>query len=161
MITYNHDIKTMCSYLDRVIKELVHSVSSGVSEVNEFDMERVLSYLGKLRSFHAWVVAQPQLDIPETDPDAQEIPEAEAIPALENEAIANIIRLLQVSRKELLNAQSARKPCGMISFDSRRLLAILSKTESFVNDFIKNETPIDLPESSPKAAKVGAGNTGA
>lgn len=150
----------MSAYVDRMIKELVHSVSSGVSEVNEFDLERASSYLQKLKSFHAWVIAQPQLDIPETDPDQQEIAEAPAIPELENEAIANIIRLLLVCRKELLNSQSSRKPSGMISFDSRRFLSIVAKVESFIVDFIKKELPIDLPESSPKAAKVGAGNLG-
>lgn len=156
----NHDVLGLYNRMNRFLVEFFKAVSSETSEMNEFDQARCATYLDAIDNYHAWVIAQPQLDLPETAPREYELETPPNVPIVENESINDICRLLVVGRDELINSQSARTAAGLNQFDSGRLTAIIAKTRAFLTDYVQATTPLDLPESSPKAPSSGAGLTG-
>jgi len=154
---YNHDVVGLYNRMNRFIVELIKSVSSNVSEMNQFDQERLDKYLGAIDAYHGWVIGQPQLDLPETAPRVYELEAVPAIVDAENEAVNDIVRIMVIARDELINSQSAREPAGFNVFDSGRLTAVITKVRAFLNDFIRAVTPLDLPESSPQSPSTGSG----
>lgn len=160
MDIYNHDICGFIRRLDRYIFELHKSVSSGLQEYNTFDLARYDSYMFSCRSFLAWVVSQPQLDVPESHPETHKVDDDQALADVENEDVNDLIRLWKTARKELLHSASARKPAGLSVFDHARCIAILDKMDAFKNNYILVSNPIDLPESAPRLAMSGPGRQG-
>lgn len=157
---YNHDIIGFYTRLNRFLIELLKSQSSGVSQLNAFDQARLKAYLANVRGYHAWVTAQPQLDLPETSPRQWPLDEAPTIEIVENEEVNDIVRMLVLARDELTGSQSARLSSGLIKFDSDRFTAMVTKVEAFLDTYVNPLTPLDLPESSPDAAMSGPGKTG-
>ncbi len=160
MQTYNHDIVGIWNRMNRFIKEAMKQQSSNVSQVNQFDIARLKSYLSAIRFYHDHVQAAPDLDLPETTPRLHELRPAPEVLEMENESLSDICRLLELGRDELVNSQSARQGAKLIPFDSVRFLQIVEKCERFMADYVEVATPLDLPESSPRAAMTGAGNQG-
>lgn len=160
MNTYNHDIVGIWNRMNRFIKEAMKQQSSNVSQVNQFDIARLKSYLSAIRFYHDHVQAAPDLDLPETTPRLHELREAPVVVDMENESLSDICRLLELGRDELVNSQSARQGAKLIEFDSVRFLQIIEKCERFMADYVEVATPLDLPESSPRAAMTGPGNQG-
>ena len=66
--TYNHDIAGIARRSHRFIYEMFKCVSSGGAFVNTFDQNRWASYLDATDTYIDHVVAQPQLDLPESHP---------------------------------------------------------------------------------------------
>ena len=89
-----------------------------------------------------------------------ELRPAPVVPDMENESLSDICRLLELGRDELIHSQSARQGAKLIGFDSIRLLQIVDKCEKFMADYVAMATPLDLPESSPRAPMTGPGNQG-
>ena len=156
----NHDIVGLYNRINRFLDEIHKSSSSAVSEYNEFDMTRSKSYLEAIDTYHDWVIAQPQLDLPETSPKTYELLAVPSITRVENESINDFVRIFTLTRDSLVNSQSARMPAGLMSYDSVRLRAITSKARNLLQDYVEPITPLDLPESSPQAPSSGAGRTG-
>lgn len=156
----NHDIVGLYNRINRFVVELIKSVSSQTSQVNEFDQERLATYLTAIDTYHAWVIGQPHLDLPETAPRDYELEAIPETPETENENVNDLVRLLVLARDELINSQSARDPANLNKFDSARLTAVVSKARAFLENYIIPITPLDLPESSPQEASTGAGLTG-
>lgn len=146
---YNHDVVGLHRRLNRFIEEFSRSQSSPWSEILASDLTRARSYLNALRVYKAWVVAQPQLDLPETHPREYELDANPDIPDIENESVRDLINLFELTRDELVNGQSARVGSGLIAFDAIRFDAIVAKATAFLDDYVEPATPIDLPESSP------------
>lgn len=159
-VVLNHDIAGLCRRINHFIVELQKSVSSGVAFLNEFDQERLQAYLKAVRTYRDWVIAQPQLDLPKTHPREIEVGENPASPDVENEAIRDLVYLMELCRDEMVNSQSARLPAGLIAFDDKRAMSILDKCQNFLDDYIKKVLPLDLPESQPSKPLTGAGATG-
>lgn len=160
LIVNNHDIAGLNARINRFIEELIKSVSSGTSQVNEFDQARLTTYLDAIDIYHAWVIAQPHLDLPETHPRPILLEANPETPDVENENVNDIVRILEIARDELVNSQSARDGASLNKFDSARLKAVISKVRAFLETYVKIATPLDLPESSPQAAQSGPGRTG-
>lgn len=159
MKVYNHDIASMIARLRRFKQELHKSVSAGLSEFSTADKTRLLSYLASIQKFKNWVIAQPELDLPESSPREFDLGDAPKYTVIENLDIESIMRLLDVLEIELSNSQSARKPAGLTIHDSARFDTVVLKAHTFVNEFMSGEN-LDLPESSPTAAMSGAGQIG-
>jgi hypothetical protein len=159
-IVYNQDVAGLHARINRFINEMTDSVSSGISLFTAFDQARLLSYTNAVHKYHDWVIAQPQLDLPETHPREYALKPNPVVPDIENESVKDVIRLLEVTRDELANCQSSRMPSGLVSFDSIRLVAVIKKVEAFIKDFVQVADPLDLPESSPQSLMAGAGKTG-
>lgn len=158
--TYNHDVRGLHSRINRFIKELYHSQSSGVSLNIEADQIRLQTYLDAMTSYHAWVVAQPALDLPETNPTQHEFDEDPVLGTIENESIRDAIIMLEIARNELVHSQSARLKSSFLEFDTNRFLAMVNKLQNFLDNYIKVTTPLDLPESSPMREQSGPGRLG-
>ena len=158
--TLNHDIAGIHARLNRAIFETHKSVSSGVVDYREADVDRIISYLNGVDAFHNWIIDQPQLDLPESHPKEYILDENPKVGLVENDAANDIVRLLEVAREEIVNSQSARLPAGLIEFDSGRLFAVIEKTRKLVTDYIQNVQPLDLPESTFKRDQSGPGRKG-
>lgn len=159
-VVYNQDVLGLINRINRFIEESTKSVSSGLSYSNEFDLNRLKSYLNAIDSYHNWIRSQPQLDMPETAPKGYQLEPNPEVPDLENEDINDLVRLFLVARDELVNSQSARMGCSMVVQDSARLTAIIQKARAFLTDYVEQVQPLDLPESSPANPLSGSGRQG-
>lgn len=160
MNTYNHDLVGFYNRINRFIEEVLKSQSSNLSQVNAFDQTRLKSYLSAMRFYHDQVQGAPELDLPETTPRLYALREVPVVPDMENESCADICRLFELCRDEMVNSQSARMGAKLVSFDSVRLLQVISKCEKFLSEYVEKATPLDLPESSPRAPMTGQGYQG-
>lgn len=156
----NHDIVSLVRRIRRFRSEVTKSVSSGVSEFSDYDKNRLESYLVAVKDFKSWMVSQPNLDMPETNPMVIEIGETPEVTDMENDDLLLIANLFSLIEKELVNSQSARRGTGLISHDSARFDSYIKKIELFITDYIAGNTPLDLPESSPMVASTGHGRSG-
>jgi len=160
MQTYNTDVVGIYNRVNRFIFEVTHQVSSNLSEVNQFDYVRIQSYLNAIRTYGVHIQSDPEMDLPETSPRLYALEEPPVVPKIENESLADMVRLLELMRDELLNSQSGRRAAKLVSFDFIRLNQVLDKADRFMVDFINVITPLDLPESSPKTGMTEAGRKG-
>jgi hypothetical protein len=159
-VVYNSDIEFLHKKISRAIVELSHSQSASTSQMIAPDQTRLQSYLEALKTAKSWVIGQPILDLPETHPLQIDLEEVDALPAIENDAIVNAIRLLSALDIELVNSQSARNSSGLNVHDAKRFDDIVTKAELFLTGYIAVATPIDEPESSPMRAMTPSGRRG-
>lgn len=157
---YNHDLVGIWNRVNRFTVELVNSVSANTSQVNTFDLDRLKSYLNNIRKYLSWITSQPLLDLPETTPRLYILEAPAAVPEMDNEEVADIVRMFELARDEVVNSQSARQGSGMVPFDVRRITAVIDKTEAFLSTYVEVVTPIDLPESSPDELMIMGGRRG-
>lgn len=157
---YNHDIAGLYRRINRFLVELAHSQSNGVSQVIAHDQARLQTYLDALKTFKAWVMAQPLLDLPETHPTQYMLEPDPNLPEVENESVADVMRLFLLMREELLSSQSARLSSNLTPHDDVRLSSIIDKAQNFLTNYIQVTTPLDLPESSPDESIAPAGKIG-
>jgi site-specific recombinase XerC len=157
---FNHDVAGLQRRINRFIYEMIKSVSNAGSLMNEFDQTRLATYLVAIRAYIGWVVSQPQLDLPETSPREYVLDPNPTYDMVENESIVDVVRMLELTRDEVVNSQSARNSSGLNKFDTARMLAVVDKVEAFLKNYIQTITPLDLPESSPMRAQSGPGRTG-
>lgn len=157
---YNHDVLGLHRRINRFIEEVSKSTSSGGSQVNAHDQERLFTYIQAIRGYHDWLIGQPLLDLPETHPRKWVLQENPSVPEIENESAIDVVNMLELARDELVNGQSARNASGLTKFDSARLMAVIDKTDKFLSDYIAIVTPLDLPESSPMKEATPPGRTG-
>lgn len=157
---YNHDIAGLVARIQRFVEELAGSSSSGVSLMNTYDQTRLSSYLNALAAYQAWIVANPQLDLPETNRKTFSVKPLLGVPEVENESIQDLLRMFDLACEELLNCQSARMPSGLIKFDADRLSAIFTKAGNLLTNYIQKADPLDLPESSPAVPMTAPGKAG-
>jgi len=156
----NHDVAGLHRRINRFIFEASRSGSGNLAEMSQHDQDRMMSYLSAVRSYVAWVVAQPDLDLPETAPKIYVLDDNPTWDPTENESTMDLIRMLELARDEVTNGQSARRPSGLVAFDRERLIAVIEKAERFLTEYVAQVTPLDLPESSPMRVQVPAGRTG-
>lgn len=159
-VVYNMDVVGLHRRMNRFIGEMAASASTNLSQLSAFDSTRLQTYLSAIRTYVAWVIAEPQLDLPETSPRAYPLEPDPVIPTVENEALIDIINMLQLSRDEIVNGQSARNAAGLIKFDVIRLTAVIDKVDSFLTKYVNVITPLDLPETSPLREMTAPGRTG-
>lgn len=159
-VSYNLDVVYINDKLCRYAGEVMKSVSSNLAHVNEFDMARALKYLGDLDAAVSYVLAQPQLDMPETHPRAHSLQAFPEIPNMENDELDHVVRLLNASRLELINSQSSRMAAGFLPFDAARVTALVEKNRQWLTTYVAARSPMDLPETSPQQLITGPGAGG-
>jgi len=158
--TYNDDIAGLYARINRFIVEVIKSLSANVADFGDFDTKRLRSYLDALVIYLDWVVGEPQMDYPETHPKVLVLPEPPVIPEIENPQVEDIVRLFVRLRDELIHSQSSRLPSGLVEFDNVRARRTVERAGRYLEDYIVQVSPVDLPESSPKAAMTGPGRPG-
>lgn len=157
---YNKDVVFLNDMLDRYIAEIGGSQSTGISGVLPFDVERILSYTAAVKRFMAWANSQPILDLPESHPRLYTLEPFSEPQNVESESVNMLVRLFQDLRTEVVNSQSTRLSGTLLPADTKRIENNITKIESFVNEYVSDATPLDLPESSPEEPMVGHGRRG-
>lgn len=145
---------------NRFIEEMQKAQAANLTNFNQFDQERLVSYLDSLEFYMDWVVAEPQLDLPETSPQVVKMNPFPDIQEHENPMITDVVRLLVRFRDELLHSQSSRQATGLVSFDEKRARAIVASLRSFMTEYVAKVNPVDLPETVPSEEVTGPGSTG-
>lgn len=147
---YNHDIVGLYNRLNRFQMELIGSQSSDLSMTNAYDMARLSSYLDAMDKYHDWINGADQLDLPETKGFQYTLELPPVVPALENEDLEDMVRMLVLARRELVNSQSARAGTGFpVKQDSTRFRSITDKARKFLLTYMTPVQPLDMPVSSP------------
>lgn len=159
MTTNNHDVRVLHNEYCRYIEEVIRCQSANLSMIRAADKNRMLSYLRRMTEIINWIVAQPQVDLPESHPDAYELRESPAIVKIENEILNTLITLLDLGRKENARSSSSGAPSGLVSFDEERQRQYLAKMTALLT-LSDSVSPADFPESSPRAAGVKDGRDG-
>lgn len=159
----NQDVAGLAERTDEVIYEVAKSQSANLTDLRPFDRTRINEYIEMLKRYAAWVVAAPDVDLPETHPRAYSIKFiSEGVDMdIENKALRDLIRMFQAIITELTNSQSARAASGLTVHDKRRFDLVIQKVEAFLDDYVAQTQPLDMPESAPSSDAVGAGFTGA
>jgi hypothetical protein len=157
---YNLDATYVADKIARYAGEVQLCVSSNGSFVNEFDMARLHGYLTDVDQAVAYIIGQPQLDLPESHPMLNAIKPFPAMRDLENDEWDHVVRLLRAGYIELVNSQSARMGAGLLPFDARRVLALVAKCRAWLVDYVAKRNPMDLPETSPQEAMSPPGRQG-
>ena len=160
MIVNNMDMAGVISRMRRFRFETVKAVSSGVANVSAADVTRLKSFTNAVTQYLNWVVSVPTMDLPESSPQEYDLGETDKLDMPENEALVDLMRLWDVAEFEMGNSQSARNATGIISHDEQRIRDIISKMEAFIDGYIANVQPLDLPESAPFRPNTGSGRTG-
>jgi hypothetical protein len=150
----NQDIAGLCARIKKFRFEMTESQSAGLASFRVFDVTRMKHYLTTLRTYKAWVMDQPELDLPKSHPTLYNVELPEAPVSAENTAVVDVVRLLDALVLELSRSQSSDLATGLETFDAARFDAIVTKVEKFLTDYVEVATPIDLPEGA------AAGNTG-
>jgi len=159
-VVYNHDVAALCRLVQRAGEELHKSVSSGTSGMNSFDLARSKSNIAAVRSLKDWVVAEPQLDLPESHPTAIELPDPVKRVTVESDSVNLLLDICHACEIEMLNSQSAREAAGMNGFDAVRVGQALKKLDSLLDNHVAKAEPLDLVESSPSRPLAGPGKRG-
>jgi hypothetical protein len=140
--------------------ETVKATSSPLAHVNEHDLRRAKSYLAAAESYLNWIVSQPQLDLPESSPTLIDLGDPQDLDMPENEALADLMAMYDRLEKEIGWSQSSRMGDSIISHDENRIRALLSKMNLFLDDYVSQVLPLDVPESSPLREQTGPGQQG-
>jgi hypothetical protein len=156
----NHDVDGIYRRLNRFIVEARDSTSAGMSQITASDLARLKTYTSSILAYVGWVAAQPELDLPETAPRRIALDAAPAVKLIENDDLADVLKMMIISRDEVVNSQSARRAAGMIPFDRRRLEDVVKKIDDFLANYVAKISPLDLPESSPMRDLSTPGRTG-
>jgi hypothetical protein len=147
---YNHDVVGILNRLGRFITELIRSDSSNLSTTTAADQTRLTSYLNAVTSYVTYVAAVPVLDLPKTSHAVQwPVEPLDPVPAISNEDVEDVTRLLMLAHAELANSDSAASGSGLTKFDSDRLSSVIVKAQNFLANYIAKASPLDLPASSP------------
>lgn len=147
--SFNHDVVGVLNRIGRFITELIRSDSANGNTMSVADKTRLTSYLDSADGYLAYVVAQPILDLPKTSRVAAwPIEPLDPVPAISNEDVEDLARLLMLAHTELAHSDSAGLASGVVSFDATRLSAIILKARNFLTGYIAKASPMDLPASS-------------
>lgn len=157
---FNMHIVMVNDMVNRFMRELEKSQSSGVSGMNVHDITRVKSYTAALTGLHDYIVSRGLLDLPETHPKLFAVETLEDPANVESESVNMVIRHLEALRTEMLGSHSARNASSLIVHDSVRYMSIVNDLNAFITEYIEVQTPLDLPESSPMEPMSGAGTGG-
>lgn len=155
--SYNLDVVYINDKICRYAGEVIKAVSANLAHVNTFDMARALKYLDDLDAAVTYVLAQPQLDMPETHPRERKLQAFPEVPNMENDELDHVVRLLESARLEVVNSQSSRMAAGLLPFDASRVSALVEKNRQWLTTFVQQRSPMDLPETSPQQLITGDG----
>lgn len=158
VVVYNHDVKGIHDRLNRFIVEMNRAASANVSAFSAHDNKRLRSYISAIRTYLDWVMSQPLLDLPESSPREYALDKEPELVVSENEAVNDIVRMLLLARDEIAASQSARMPCSLTAPDVGRFQAVIDKVELFLDKYVENHQPLDLPETAPMTTMAPAGN---
>lgn len=159
--TNNFQVVTFFSMTNKFIIEVQKSGSANGGKYRDKDIERLKTYTKAEREFLDYMAAMPEMDLPKTSPQVYELgPRADYIDSASDNV--NLVQhmLLSVREELTLDAQTSRMPCGINKFTKQRVADILTQVDLLFDTYVKNNDPLDLPESEPSKPETGVGKTG-
>ena len=155
----NHDVAGIVERVDEIIYEILKSQSAGLTDMRSFDRTRIDEYIALLDRYANWVVAAPDIDLPETHPRMYPIRylSEELVNDVENKALRDVVRMYQALIIELTASQSAAAASGLTVHDKRRFDLLQEKVKKFMSEYVDQTHPIDMPESAPSSPPIERG----
>lgn len=157
MAILNNEVLGYRDKINRYMYELQKSQSANGSEYLPYDLVRLKSYVSSLRFYLDYMKNVPLQDLPETNPRDYAVREDTKIQEVENEMVNHLARLFELCRDEMDASQSALRSSGILVFDYNRAHQYLDRVDQYIVDYVEVATPLDLPESSPRAPIQGPG----
>lgn len=155
----NRDVAGLVERIDEVIYEVSKSQSEGLANLRLADRQRLDQYNGRLERYVNWLTSEPEVDSPESHPaqtNVTYISEGEDDDC-ENKALRDLLRMYRILMTEMACSASTRMPNGLAKHDKGRFDQHMKKIRSFLTNFVDEELPVDLPESSPSSSLTGHG----
>ena len=158
----NADVAGLTERADEVIYEIAKSQSANLTDMRPFDRTRITQYNAMLKRYANWVVSAPDVDLPETHPRMYPVKyiSKDVSDDVENKAVRDLVRFYRSLITELTNSQSARLANGLTSHDKRRFDLVMEKIENFLEEYVDETQPLDMPESAPSSEAVEHGYQG-
>ena len=146
----NYDCAFLIGKIDRVLKEVVDSQSSGLNDMTAADKNRMNSYILDCSLWLDHSSVQPALDKPHSHPMKIAVADkpVDLQPDIDNEGIKALVWELQTFRINVQGCQSADLGNNYNAQDLERFRSYVSKLQSLLSDYIGQVQSLDLPESS-------------
>ena len=157
----NAEVAGLCRRLNRFWLEMRTANSANGQDMLDADKARLESYIDATERFLDWIVAAPQIDLPETGGRRKYNPgETPAVDQqqIENEDLRDILNAIAICHDELVHSTSAKMPTGVNKHDEARLRSYIAKGRNFIANYLNPTEPLDMPESSPSQPEAGTGN---
>ena len=147
----NPDIVGAVERADRYAFDMCRFESASINEITEFDINRILSYNSALRTYIQTLNDAPATDNPHSYPGMYNLyykTESFDFDSVVNKAIRDIVRQYVNLWVNLSRSESADKSNGYQVYDYTRAMTHLDRIDYYIDSYIKQALPIDLPESS-------------
>ena len=147
----NPDIVGAVERADKYAYDMCRFESASINEITEFDINRILSYNGALRVYIQTLNEAPATDNPHSYPGMYSIyylTQDFDFDSVKNKAIRDIVRQYVNLWVNLSRSESADKSIGYLIFDYNRAMTHLDRIDFYIESYIKQALPLDLPESS-------------
>ena len=158
-VVRNRNVAGLVRRYDDFIKEIVESDSANQQSTSAADLERWNSYLSAIDRYVAYVVSEPEVDVPESASLDIQVKDSPVIPDMENNSVYDLAWMMYDARHEVVNNQS-RTAYNFTKADTKRVTDITEKCRRFLLDYVEQTQPLDMPESIPEFALTGPGRTG-
>lgn len=159
MVTCNSDIYHLTHRINRIIFEMQHSASAGITNTTPHDEKRITKYLSDLRAHVEGIKARGIPDNVKTQPEQIELPDLEQ-KLIENDDHKAVIDQLYIMRDEAIASASSRLGGGFLEPDYIRQIEMLTRVDHLFTMFIPTVSPVDSPESVPSVPLAGHGMQG-
>ena len=156
--TYNFWLQSMDVDCARYVNEMAHMGSADVSGMDEFDLERIRSYIEAMKTKRNFVEADPHRDLVETKGDTYDLLPITVLPKMEDRAMYDMCHQLNTMRQELRRSASTRMNDGLNTFDAKRWDGNMARLENYLDNYVLESTPLDTPLTSPIEQTTGVGN---
>ena len=147
----NMDIVGAVERADRYAFDMCRFESASQNIITEFDITRIQSYNNALRLYVDTLAAAPATDNPHSYPGQYTIyylTENFDFDTVKNKALRDITRMYVNLWVNLSRGESADMSNGYTKFDLHRFHLHMDRIDYYINSYIEQALPIDLPESS-------------
>lgn len=148
----NLNMAELVNMINHYMVEEQDSQSANINYYNSHDLIRLNAYLANIVRLVDHIHEQGTLDMPKTSPKRCVIDEMTVIKKVSNEMVATINNYFEALRDEILLSESCRLKTGFMPHDEVRVRAVVASMVRYIEDYVSNSSPIDLPESSPQEA---------
>lgn len=151
-------------YVDRLLVDFHYQLAKAAAAdwsdgfIVEADMIRLEDRIEDLSVKTTFLAETPLLDAPETQGRTlYEVPVFEEVSEPSNRDVIRLMHFIEMIHRELTHSQSARLANGIGVHDAERMVTYVNNLSGLVTKYIKQRTPNDHPEVSPKQPQVGPG----
>lgn len=149
----NIDLAAHADNTAAYIHELSLAASGSTPSLSPGDSGRISSYIAALQNELSVISGRPALDLPHFDPKMITLNPVPESAEFENPFITYLDVLFRAYYTEIVNSTSARTVSSISTVDQARLLALTEAMTTYMTDFVANQNPLDMPESSGSTGK--------